>query len=185
MLEPIKNVLLTGCCNFFISDQRKSTTRLVGITAIRLMLRAERTLETLKPLGQTPLAHLSINLNLKTYTIIVVGTVTRLPRYRGSTLGKDKKTLLFSTSIKIYSRAYLIPYRKCTRAVLPNTYRGVKLPILLYVTLKLRISGVVPSLFHQPSWRAKEHLLHSYTYLFPLGMKFNISVRGNKMDKNV
>jgi hypothetical protein len=92
-LEPIKNVLLTGCYNFFITDQRKNTTRLVGITTIRLMLRAERTLETLKPLAQTPLVHMSINLNVKIYTIRVVGTVTRLPRYRGSTLGKNKKDL--------------------------------------------------------------------------------------------
>jgi len=90
-LEPIKNVLLTGCYNFFIFDQRKIKTRLVGITTIRLMLRAERTLETLITLGQTHFAHLSINLNLKTYTIRVGGTVTRLQRYRGSTLGGDKK----------------------------------------------------------------------------------------------
>jgi hypothetical protein len=55
----------------------------------------------------------------------------------------------------------------------------------MYVTLKLRINGVVPSLFHQPSWRAKEHLLHSYAYLFLLGMKFNISLNGKKTDKNV
>ena len=43
----------------------------------------------------------------------------------------------------------------------------------------------VPSLFHKPSWRAKEHLLHSYTYLFPLGVKFNISLKRKKMGKNV
>jgi hypothetical protein len=55
------------------------------------MLRAERNLETLIPLGQTPFAHLSKNLNFKTYMIRTVGTVTRLPRDRGSTLGKDKK----------------------------------------------------------------------------------------------
>jgi hypothetical protein len=59
------------------------------------------------------------------------------------------------------------------------------MPIHLYVTLELRMGGVVPSLFHKPSWRAKEHLLHSFTYLFPLGIKFNISLKGKKMDKNV
>jgi hypothetical protein len=40
-LEPIKNALLTGCYNFFILDQRKSTTRLVEITTIRLKFRAQ------------------------------------------------------------------------------------------------------------------------------------------------
>jgi len=64
------------------------------------MLRAERTLEKLigLPLGQTPFVHLSKNLNIKTSMIKVVGTVTRLPRDRGSTLGKDKKKL-FSQNI--------------------------------------------------------------------------------------
>jgi len=99
-LKPTKNVLLTGCYNFFIPDKRKSTTRLVGITTIRLMLRAERILEMLIPLGQTPFAHLSINLNIKTYTIRVVGTVIRLPKDRGSTLDKDKKYFFFLKKCK-------------------------------------------------------------------------------------
>jgi hypothetical protein len=62
------------------------------------MLRAERTLETLIPLGQTPFAHLSKNLNIKIYMIRIVSTVARLPRDRGSTLGKDKK-YLFSQKV--------------------------------------------------------------------------------------
>ena len=79
------------------------------------------------PLRQVSFAHLRKNLNIKIYTISVVGTVTKLrtrkPRPWFSSW-RAQKTFFFSKSAKTYSGAHPVPYWTDSREVTPE----IKLP---------------------------------------------------------